>query len=70
MSMSDGDKAECMLIARTIVKEVLGEHIRSCPHHQAYLISKAKVFGLICGIIVASGVTSGTMTAVIMKILF
>lgn len=70
MALTDGDKAECMLIAQIIIKEVLDDHIKSCPHHQAYLVGRAKIFGVICGIIVASGVTSGTMTAIIMKIIF
>ena len=69
MALTDGDKAEYKLIAQTIIKEVLKEHIEACPHHQAYLISRAKIFGMICGVIVASGVTSGTMTAILMKML-
>jgi hypothetical protein len=32
MALNDGDKAECKEIAREIIKEVLAEHIKSCPH--------------------------------------
>ena len=38
--MTPGDKAECKEIAREIVKEVLKEHIASCPHGKALLVSK------------------------------
>ena len=66
--MNAGDKAECKEIAREIVTEVLQVHINTCPHHTAYLISKARVFGMILGVVVASGVSSGTAVAVIMKV--
>ena len=66
--MDAGDNAECKEIARVIVTEVLKDHIRTCPHHQAYLISKARVFGMIVGVVIASGVSSGTAVAVIMKV--
>jgi hypothetical protein len=66
--MNSGDKSECKEIARAIVTEVLREHISTCPHHTAYLISKARVLGMILGIIIASGVSSGTAVAVIMKV--
>lgn len=38
--LSEGDKAECKEIARAIVKEVLIEHIQSCPHGKTILVSK------------------------------
>ena len=66
--MTAGDRAEYKEIARAIVSEVLRAHIESCPHHQAYLISKARIFGMIVGVIIASGVSSGTAVAVIMKV--
>ena len=66
--MTAGEKAECKLIAGAIIKEVLKEHIESCPHHQAYLISRARVVGLVIGVIFASGVTSGTAATIIMKL--
>ncbi len=68
MALSDGDKAEYKEMARVIVKEVLAEHIANCPHHLAYLISRARLVGLTVGIIVASGVSSGTAVAIIMKV--
>ncbi len=66
--MTAGDKAECKEIAREIVTQVLKEHIASCPHHAAYLVSRARVVGIMLGVIVASGISSGTAVALIMKV--
>lgn len=66
--MDAGTEAECKQIARVIVTEVLKAHIESCPHHTAYLISRARVIGIICGVILASGISSGTAVALIMKV--
>jgi hypothetical protein len=68
MALTDGDKAECKEIAREIVQEVLKDHIRTCPHHAAFEITKAKVIGIMIGVIFASGITSSAMAAIIMKI--
>ena len=68
MPLTDQDKIECREIGRIIVQEVLTDHIANCPHHQSYLVSKARAFGVVCGIIVASGVTSGTVVTIIMKL--
>jgi len=67
MALTSGDKAECKEIAREIVREVLAAHIKGCPHHQAWLVSKAKVIGIAIGVVVASGATSGTIATLIMK---
>ena len=67
MALNDGDKAECKEIAREIIREVLTQHIAACPHHQAYLVSKARVIGLIFGVILTSGISSGTVVAIVMK---
>lgn len=69
MSLTEADLALCREQGREIVKEVLKEHIKSCPHHQNYLISKARVIGLFFGVVIASGVTSGTIFAIIMKVI-
>ena len=55
MALTDGDKAECKEIAREIVREVLKEHIMSCPHGRSLLASKM----LLVGLCVGSGLTSG-----------
>ena len=55
MALNDGDKAECKEIAREIVKEVLSEHIASCPHGKVILASKM----LLVGACVGSGLASG-----------
>lgn len=68
LDMTAGDKAECKEIARVIIEEVLQRHIDTCPHHTAFMVSKAKVLGIMIGVILASGVTSSTMAAVIFKL--
>ena len=67
-TMTSGDKAECREIAREIVEAVLIQHIGSCPHHAAYKESKARVFGIIVGVILASGATSSAAAAIIFKL--
>jgi len=66
--MTQQEKAEIREISREIVKEVLREHIKTCPHHQLFLITKAKFIGIAIGIIIASGVTSGTATSMAVKL--
>ena len=68
MALTDGDKAECKEIARVIVQEVLVVHTRTCPHHAAFELTKAKIVGIMIGVIFASGITSSAMAAIIMKI--
>jgi len=55
MALSSGDKAECKEIAREIIKEVLLEHIESCPHGKIILASKM----LLIGACIGSGLASG-----------
>lgn len=69
MALTEGDKAECKEIAREIIKEVLVYHIENCPHHNAFMIMKAKTFGIIIGCIFASGITSSTVAAIILNIM-
>ena len=66
--MTYQEKAEIREISREIVKEVLREHIKTCPHHQLFLITKAKFIGIAIGIIIASGVTSGTAASMAVKL--
>lgn len=56
MGLNEGEKAECKEIAREIIKEVLFEHIRSCPHGIA--IIKSKMF--LVGICIGSGIAGGS----------
>jgi len=67
MALNAGDKAECKEIARLIVEKVLEVHIATCPHHQAFLVTKARMVGMALGIVVASGVSSGTVAAIILR---
>ena len=69
MALDAGQIAECKEIAREIIKEVLELHVQTCPHHASYLIVKARTMGIAIGIIVASGVSSGTAVAIIMKLM-
>jgi hypothetical protein len=63
MALTHGDKAECKEIARVIVKEVITEHIKSCPHGKAMLANK----WLVIGIGLVSGLGSGGLVAVLMR---
>lgn len=65
MSLSDGDKAQCMEIARAIVKEVLVEHVQSCPHGKNLGLLKAKFIGLCIGL----GTASGGLAGAVLKLL-
>lgn len=53
--LNDGDIASCKEIARAIVKEVLIEHIASCPHGRTLLASKMFLIGICIGSGVAGG---------------
>ena len=64
MALNDGDKAECKEIAREIIKEVMAEHVASCPHGQSLSVLKAKFVGICIGV----GVGSSGLAAMIMKI--
>jgi len=66
MALTDGDKAECKELARLIIKEVILEHIMSCPHGQKILVSKGVVFGICicCGV---SGVLGGGLGLALAK---
>jgi phosphoribosylformylglycinamidine (FGAM) synthase-like amidotransferase family enzyme len=54
MGFSSGDKAECKEIAREIVKEVLLEHIKSCPHGKTIFATRFIVIGICFGTAIAS----------------
>jgi len=55
MALNDGDKAECKEIAREIIKEVISEHIMSCPTYQKVCGIKKMLLGVGIGL----GVTIG-----------
>ena len=59
MALNDGDKAECKEIAREIVKEVLVEHVKMCPHGQFLRMAKARLIGIVIGVVVGTGSVSG-----------
>ena len=65
MALSQGDIAECKEIAREIVKEVLIEHIKCCPHGRVILASK----WLLIGMCIASGLTGGGMVFTLVKLI-
>lgn len=66
MALTEGDKAECKEIAREIVKEVLSEHIASCPHGKTLLASKMFIIGVCTG----SGFAGGGLALGLAKLLF
>jgi hypothetical protein len=65
MALTDGDKAECKEIARIIVKEVIVEHILSCPHGKTLLASKM----LMIGISIGSGFAGGGLALALAKLI-
>ncbi len=65
MALTHADKLECKEIAREIIKEVLAEHIQSCPHGKTLLVGRAFVIG----IIMASSILGGSAGAALIKVL-
>lgn len=68
MTMTEGDKAECKEIAREINKEVLKEHIASCPHGKAMLKNKMFLTGCIIGASIGGGIGGGGMVMAFIRI--
>ena len=64
MALSEGDKNTCRELAREIIKEVLIEHIKSCPHGQSILASKM----LLVGMCIGSGFASGGIVFGLIKV--
>lgn len=64
MALTNGDKAICSDIARAIIKEVLEEHIKSCPYGRNLL----KFTFLSIGIAIGSGIVGGGTIAAILRI--
>ena len=65
MALTEGDKAICMEMAREIIKEVLTEHVKSCPHGIMIQKSKALIFGICLG----SGFAGGGLCLAVAKII-
>ena len=65
MVLSEGDKNTCREISRLIIKEVLLEHISSCPHGKTIFASKMLLIGMCIG----SGLTSGGIVFALIKII-
>lgn len=63
----EGDKAVCQRIAREIVKEVLVEHTKLCPHGLELTKIKAKFIGICIGIGIGSGVGSTGVCMLLLK---
>lgn len=55
MALTEGDKAECKEIAREIIKEVLVEHITSCPIGLARIKDRMLLVGILIGSTLAGG---------------
>lgn len=65
MALSKGDLAECKEIAREIIKEVVKEHISSCPHGKTILASKM----FLTGICIGSGCAAGGVAMGLAKLI-
>jgi len=65
MALTEGDKAECKEIAREIIREVLIEHIASCPHGKTVLASKM----FLAGVCIGSGFAGGSLALGLAKLL-
>jgi len=59
MALTEGDKAQCMEIARGIIKEVMTEHIQCCPHGISMRVDKKMVAAVIVGACLGSGIAGG-----------
>ncbi len=68
MALNEGDKAECKEIAREIIKEVLLEHIASCPHGKSLLVSKWFLVGVCIGCSIAGSGISLAMAKIIFAV--
>jgi len=60
MSLSKGDIAECKEIAREIIKEVMAEHVTTCPHNIRWKMAAAIITGACLG----SGIAGGAGMAI------
>jgi hypothetical protein len=49
MGLTEGDKAICAQIAERIIKDVMQEHIKSCPHNIRWKLAAALVIGAFLG---------------------
>jgi len=63
MTLDDGDKAECKEIARVMMKEVMTEHIASCPFGKRQLRDRAMLVGACLG----SGIGGGGVLYALME---
>ena len=55
MALNEGDKAICSQIAERIIKEVMQQHVKTCPHVIKWKLVAAVFFGAILG----SGLVNG-----------
>jgi hypothetical protein len=66
MALNDGDKAiveqECWKVA----KEAIQQHESNCPVKRILEVKKAYVIGLLFGVLISSGIGSGTVVTIIL----
>lgn len=58
-------EAEAKEIAREIIKEVLVEHIACCPHHQEFVVTRARFTGIVTGVAIAAAISGGSVGAAV-----
>jgi len=63
--LSKEDALHCKEIAREIIREVLIEHIASCPHGKTVLASKM----FLAGVCIGSGFAGGSLALGLAKLL-
>ena len=68
MVLDEGDKNTCKEIAREIVKEVLVEHTKLCPHGLELTAIKAKFIGICIGVGIGSGIGSTGVCMMLLRI--
>jgi hypothetical protein len=67
MALTEGDKAQCMEIARAIIKEVLVEHVEMCPHGRLLKNWKWLALGILLGVSIVAG-SSSAVTALVLTV--
>lgn len=70
MALTEQDKIECRDIAYRIIKEVMSEHIQTCPHGMAMKYSKKMIAATIIGVILGSGLINGGIVLAAIKLMF
>lgn len=69
MGLTEQDKIECKDIAYRIIKEVMAEHIQTCPHGIAMKYNKRMIAATVIGLLLGSGIINGSIFLAAIKLL-